>query len=99
MSHFFIKQKSDQINRFFVLVPRAGIEPARYCYHGILSPARLPIPPPRPIRRFYKKNGAGDGTRTRDLNLGKVALYQLSYSRKCSRPIQLPDYQTTKQIC
>ena len=28
-------------------------------------------------RRF----GAGDGIRTRDINLGKVALYQLSYSR------------------
>ncbi|CAG9263248.1 hypothetical protein PUN4_430095 [Paraburkholderia unamae] len=27
--------------------------------------------------------GAGDESRTRDLNLGKVALYQLSYSRKC----------------
>jgi hypothetical protein len=26
-------------------------------------------------------NGAGGGTRTRDLNLGKVALYQLSYTR------------------
>ena len=26
-------------------------------------------------------NGAGDGVRTRDINLGKVALYQLSYSR------------------
>ncbi len=25
--------------------------------------------------------GAGNETRTRDLNLGKVALYQLSYSR------------------
>jgi hypothetical protein len=29
----------------FVVVPEAGIEPARYCYHWILSPARLPIPP------------------------------------------------------
>ncbi len=28
-----------------------------------------------------KKNGAGNEVRTRDLNLGKVALYQLSYSR------------------
>ena len=28
-----------------------------------------------------KKFGAGNETRTRDLNLGKVALYQLSYSR------------------
>ena len=26
-------------------------------------------------------NGAGNESRTRDLNLGKVALYQLSYSR------------------
>ena len=29
--------------------------------------------------------GAGDESRTRDLNLGKVALYQLSYSRVESR--------------
>ena len=27
-------------------VPRAGIEPAQYCYRGILSPLCLPIPPP-----------------------------------------------------
>jgi hypothetical protein len=31
----------------------------------------------RPAKNF----GAGNETRTRDLNLGKVALYQLSYSR------------------
>ena len=30
-------------------------------------------------------NGAGNEARTRDLNLGKVALYQLSYSRITSR--------------
>ena len=29
------------------------------------------------------KNGAVDETRTRDLHLGKVALYQLSYYRWC----------------
>jgi hypothetical protein len=28
-------------------------------------------------------HGAGNEIRTRDLNLGKVALYQLSYSRIC----------------
>ncbi len=28
-----------------------------------------------------ERNGAGDGVRTRDLHLGKVSLYQLSYSR------------------
>ena len=27
------------------------------------------------------RRGAGDGIRTRDINLGKVALYHLSYSR------------------
>ena len=36
-------QKAPQERCFSV--PRAGIEPARYCYHRILSPARLPIPP------------------------------------------------------
>jgi hypothetical protein len=30
----------------------------------------------------YFLNGAGDGIRTRDPNLGKVVLYQLSYTRK-----------------
>ncbi len=32
---------------------------------------------------YSSKIGAGDESRTRDLNLGKVALYQLSYSRIC----------------
>ncbi len=35
--------------------------------------------PPR--KRHVTQFGAGNETRTRDLNLGKVALYQLSYSR------------------
>src|SRR5688572_6986160 len=30
---------------------------------------------------IVRRSGAGNETRTRDLNLGKVALYQLSYSR------------------
>jgi hypothetical protein len=34
-----------------------------------------------PPSRMLEKTGAGNETRTRDLNLGKVALYQLSYSR------------------
>lgn len=57
-----------------------------------LSPACLPIPPSRhyPAEAgTYKKStvgrclscGAKDGVRTRDLDLGKVALYQLSYFR------------------
>ena len=30
---------------------------------------------------LHPRNGAVDGTRTRDIHLGKVALYQLSYYR------------------
>jgi hypothetical protein len=32
------------------------------------------------------QSGAGDGIRTRDIDLGKVALYQLSYSRSMEIP-------------
>ena len=108
------------------MVPRAGIEPARCCHRGILSPLRLPISPPglqvearigfeptlewfaitciafllprhnlllqillyvyynikkpRIVPRFLKF-GAGKEARTPDPDLGKVVLYQLSYSR------------------
>ena len=34
-----------------------------------------------PLGYGTEKNGAVDGTRTRDIHLGKVALYQLSYYR------------------
>ena len=30
----------------FDMVPGAGLEPARHCWRGILSPLCLPIPPP-----------------------------------------------------
>src|SRR5215470_12919258 len=33
------------------------------------------------------KSGAGDGLRTRYLNLGKVALYRVSYSRSLASPM------------
>jgi hypothetical protein len=36
----------------------------------------------RPHRNlFLKKTGAGNGVRTRDPELGKLVLYQLSYTR------------------
>ena len=38
----------------------------------ILSPVRLPVPPPRHV---ILKIGAEDGIRTRDPNLGKVVFY------------------------
>jgi hypothetical protein len=33
------------------------------------------------MKPAFQRSGAGNESRTRDLNLGKVALYQLSYSR------------------
>jgi hypothetical protein len=35
---------------------------------------------------LFWKSGAGEESRTLDLNLGKVALYQLSYSRMYYKP-------------
>ena len=46
------------------------------------QPARSGGPPAsRQNDTDPKRNEAGNGTRTRDPNLGKVVLYQLSYSR------------------
>ena len=33
------------------------------------------------VINLFVKNGAGNGTRTRDPKLGKLVLYQLSYAR------------------
>src|SRR5215213_11468560 len=70
-----------------------------------MSPASYQTAPPRAVCFSYKSFGpildqtggvcrplkrAGNGTRTRDPNLGKVVLYQLSYSRETVR-ILVPD--------
>ncbi len=60
------------------MVPEARLELARLERRGILNPLRLPIPP---LGQHATKNGAGNEARTRDPDLGKVVLYQLSYSR------------------
>ena len=47
---------------------------------------------------LWKESGAVDEARTRDLNLGKVALYQLSYYRtQCGRR-DLNSYVVRHQI-
>ena len=43
-----------------IMVPRTGIEPVRYCYRRILSPVRLPVPPPRNYINYWSER--------RDLN-------------------------------
>ena len=70
-----------------------------------MSPASYQTAPPRAVCFSYEPFGpilnqtggvcwphrrAGNGTRTRDPNLGKVVLYQLSYSRESVR-ILAPD--------
>ncbi len=40
-----------------------------------------------PPRIKLMKNGADDGSRTRDLRLGKATLYQLSYVRMLDKKI------------
>ena len=58
---------------------RTGVDgfAIRCINHFAISPNKLP---------GSVQTGAGNESRTRDLNLGKVALYQLSYSRiaKCA---------------
>ena len=54
---------------------------------------------------FIKRVGAGNQVRTGDLNLGKVALYQLSYSRTdlsivglLDATVKAPSKQFTYQV-
>ena len=58
------------------MVPKVGIEPTRYCYHRILSPARLPIPPLRQL------TGVSETIRTSDPLIKSQLLYRLSYGDK-----------------
>jgi hypothetical protein len=41
-------------------VPGVGFEPTRPCGQGILSPSRLPVPPPRPGSHVQRIPGLGD---------------------------------------
>ena len=55
-----------------MMVPGTGIEPVRYRYRRILSPVRLPVPPPGP------KNGVPYRIRTCDPLIKSQVLYHLS---------------------
>ena len=58
--------------------------------HYPLKVACLPIPPPGHVLSHtvcIDENRAKNGTRTRDPNLGKVVLYQLSYFRDCDAKV------------
>jgi hypothetical protein len=60
--------------RYFAFAKNSGAEDRNrtgtvVTYRRILSPVRLPVPPPRQVL------GAEDGIRTRDPHLGKVVFY------------------------
>ena len=61
----------------YILYSKRDLNPHSRNGQGILSPSCLPIPPFEHPRRERAENE----TRTRDPNLGKVMLYQLSYFR------------------
>jgi hypothetical protein len=47
---------------------------------------------------FLSQTGAGEESRTLDLNLGKVALYQLSYSRKKRLLYRMLEYFSKRSL-
>ena len=74
--------------------PTTGIEPVNLfltkealyllSYVGADGQSVQPIKPTVAFRnRSNHPAGAGDETRTRDIQLGRLKLYQLSYSRSC----------------
>ncbi len=65
------------IKKRFLSYSKRDLNPHSRNGQGILSPSCLPIPPFEHPRRERAENE----TRTRDPNLGKVMLYQLSYFR------------------
>jgi hypothetical protein len=55
-------------------LPSTGLAPIDECRSDVVSEE-----PPRFTPSI--RNGAGEGTRTLDIQLGKLTLYQLSYAR------------------
>ena len=81
-------------------MPMAGVEPARYRYHRILSPARLPIPPHRLIklRSIILPHASGKiksdfcPHRAREKkyrqNIGRQGIHTFSYKSGCRLPVR-----------
>jgi hypothetical protein len=70
------KNKTNKTN----MEPKAGFEPATSSLPRMRSTPELLGPVPI-INALQITNGAGDEARTRDIQLGRLTLYQLSYSR------------------
>ena len=80
----FQQQKENRLQLFglqaikgLLVYSKRDLNPHSRNGQGILSPSCLPIPP---FEHPFKERAENE-TRTRDPNLGKVMLYQLSYFR------------------
>ena len=74
------KEKGPMVSHgpLILLVPRAGLEPARGYPRGILSPLRLPIPPPRLGCNFKQFQFKMEATRT-----GRMLTVSILNSKWC----------------
>jgi len=82
----FVTKKRLPEDSLFKNVPRAGIEPARPLWPQDFKSC---VSTYSTIWAEELNFGADDKIRTCDLNLGKVALYQLSYIRELFRTLLL----------
>ena len=76
------RRSADEAARRALRGDRGKREPRRRCQGGCGAPAGVAA-----AFRASLGTGAGDGLRTRYLNLGKVALYRVSYSRPLASPM------------
>ena len=78
----------------YILYSKRDLNPHSRNGQGILSPSCLPIPPFEHPRRERAENE----TRTRDPNLGKVMLYQLSYFRIFSTGAKIMSFLVSAKL-
>ena len=81
------------------MVPRTGLEPACLSTHAPETCAST-IPPPGHcfFAQLFSFAGAENETRTRDPNLGKVMLYQLSYFRIFSTGAKIMSFLVSAKL-
>ena len=97
----FQQQKENRLQLFglqaikgLLVYSKRDLNPHSRNGQGILSPSCLPIPPFEHPRRERAENE----TRTRDPNLGKVMLYQLSYFRIFSTGAKIMSFLVSAKL-
>ena len=79
------------------MVPEAGVEPARYRYHWILSPARLPIPS---FRQLLLRTSVAQGILYHTLvNKSRRSLVYHQFRRNCISSTRSVVYHQAAEKC